>query len=76
MERKSIWTKDDNPVELTVGDAWYVRMPGEGAELVSVRILDLTDATVQIMKLPSSYHTPRFEHGYLQWIEKIEALSR
>ncbi len=68
--KKFIERKTKKPAK-KVGETWYVKS-AENATLIEVKILHMTEKTVQFTILPDSGHPERREWSTIKFIERVE----
>jgi len=71
LEMKMTTVLTDDGLELTNGDVWHVRLPGEN-EVRKMKIVDVTPKTIQLMEMPRSMVQLRYEIERVKLIEKVQ----
>ena len=55
---------------IKVGDSWIIRRKG-ATTLVTVKVTDVTERTVEIRESGYASRAERYEKGYIEFIEKV-----
>lgn len=66
---KSVWTEGENPVRLTVGEVWKIKIPSV-QRIMKCEILELGHKTVTFMETPFSHLKHVYDRGHVAFIER------